>query len=183
MVWQAVALLPFIDERRLLDAMGTKYPGLSEEEQKRNKWGANVVFVSDTHPLYPTLEALYGKRKSTEVRPWPRSLFLRAHKTLLANGNRSIEQFWLQWQFTSGSLLYSVLDVLRPVRRRRSARHPREPHTLRTLLFPQAADSASLYPTSWGENASAPAYALGPRSCTTAVQRQGPSYGRRVLFL
>ena len=35
MVWQAVALLPFIDEARLLGAMGTKYPGLTEEEQRR----------------------------------------------------------------------------------------------------------------------------------------------------
>ena len=69
MVWQAVALLPFIDEARLLGAMGTKYPGLTEEEQRRNKWGSNAIFVSDTHPLFPTMEGLYGKRKSTDVCP------------------------------------------------------------------------------------------------------------------
>ena len=69
MVWQAVALLPFIDEARLLGAMGTKYPGLTEEEERRNKWGSNAIFVSDTHPLFPTMEGLYGKRKSTDVCP------------------------------------------------------------------------------------------------------------------
>lgn len=68
MLWQGVALLPFIDEKRLLEAMATKYPGLSEEEIKRNTWGANVIFVTDAHPLYPTLESLYGKRKANDVR-------------------------------------------------------------------------------------------------------------------
>jgi 5'-3' exoribonuclease 2 len=67
MAWQGVALLPFIDEKRLLDAMAHHYPNLTESEVQRNKWGNNVLFVSDEHPLYPSLEALYGKRKNQEV--------------------------------------------------------------------------------------------------------------------
>jgi len=47
MAWQGVALLPFIDEKRLLDAMASGYSKLNEEEQSRNQWGNNIVFVSD----------------------------------------------------------------------------------------------------------------------------------------
>lgn len=64
MAWQGVALLPFIDEKRLLDAMSTRYSGLSSEEIERNKWGNNTLFVADEHPLYPTMESLYAKRKT-----------------------------------------------------------------------------------------------------------------------
>ena len=41
--WQGVALLPFIDEKRLLDAMATKYPLLSAEEHARNEMGKEIV--------------------------------------------------------------------------------------------------------------------------------------------
>ena len=67
MAWQGVALLPFIDEKRLLDAMSTRYSGLSYEEIERNKWGNNTLFVADEHPLYPTMESLYAKRKTDKV--------------------------------------------------------------------------------------------------------------------
>lgn len=67
MSWQGVALLPFIDEKRLLDAMEPLYSKLTDLEQHRNKWGNNLVFVSDENPLYPHFEALYGKRKNQEV--------------------------------------------------------------------------------------------------------------------
>jgi 5'-3' exoribonuclease 2 len=68
MAWQGVALLPFIDPIRLLDAMAAHYPKLTEEEVKRNRWGSNVIFASDEHPLYPSFELLYAKRKSQDVR-------------------------------------------------------------------------------------------------------------------
>lgn len=69
MLWQGVALLPFMDEKRLLDAMGDRYPGLTEDEVRRNSWGTNAIYVSDGHKLYPFFEGLYGKRKDKEVRP------------------------------------------------------------------------------------------------------------------
>ena len=68
MAWQGVALLPFIDERRLLEAMEPRYPMMTEAEVQRNKRGNNILFVSDDNSLYPSLEALYGKKKNQEVR-------------------------------------------------------------------------------------------------------------------
>ena len=67
MAWQGVVLLPFIDEKRLLEAMGPRYSNLTDDEKRRNQWGHNVIFVYETHSLYPTLETLYGKRKKDEV--------------------------------------------------------------------------------------------------------------------
>jgi 5'-3' exoribonuclease 2 len=67
MAWQGVALLPFINEKRLLDAMATQYPNLTEDEVQRNRWGNNVVFASDEHLIYPFFEQLYGKRKNQQV--------------------------------------------------------------------------------------------------------------------
>ncbi|QRV72730.1 5'-3' exoribonuclease [Ceratobasidium sp. AG-Ba] len=69
MAWQGVALLPFIDERRLLDAMGERYPKLSEDENRRNKWGVNHIYVSDGNDLYDFFCGLYTKRKSTTPVP------------------------------------------------------------------------------------------------------------------
>lgn len=67
MVWQGVALLPFIDPARLLEAMATKYPELTEFEIKRNELGVETLFVGQEHPLYDYLEGLYTKRKIKEV--------------------------------------------------------------------------------------------------------------------
>jgi 5'-3' exoribonuclease 2 len=67
MAWQGVALLPFIDERRLLDAMNPEYPKLTAEEVRRNRWGNNILFVSDQHKLYPFVESQYGKKRRSEV--------------------------------------------------------------------------------------------------------------------
>jgi len=47
--WQGVALLPFIDSQRLLDAMAKKYPLLSPEEAARNGVGKDVLLVAEAH--------------------------------------------------------------------------------------------------------------------------------------
>lgn len=67
MAWQGVALLPFIDQNRLLEAMAIDYPKLTEDQVRRNTWGHDVLFVSDDHSLYPFFESLYGKRKNQDV--------------------------------------------------------------------------------------------------------------------
>lgn len=82
MTWQGVALLPFIDEDRLLGSMQPRYPKLTEAEVERNKWGNNLLLVSDDNSLYPSLEALYGKKKSQQVRVMPFSLPPRLGKYL-----------------------------------------------------------------------------------------------------
>ena len=67
MSWQGVALLPFIDQDRLLGAMHPRYSLLTEDEVRRNKWGNNIMYTFEEHPLYHSMEALYGKRKDKEV--------------------------------------------------------------------------------------------------------------------
>ncbi|OLL22700.1 5'-3' exoribonuclease 2 [Neolecta irregularis DAH-3] len=62
--WQGVALLPFIDEIRLLKALERPYHSLTEEERLRNAVGHDVLFVSDGSKLYDELAMnLYSKRK------------------------------------------------------------------------------------------------------------------------
>ena len=64
--WQGVVLLPFIDEKRLLDAMAKKYPLLSAEEMARNELGRDVLILSDRHPLYEEIATnFYSKRQGS----------------------------------------------------------------------------------------------------------------------
>nr|XP_022333433.1 5'-3' exoribonuclease 2-like isoform X3 [Crassostrea virginica] len=64
--WQGVALLPFVDEKRLLSALETVYPDLTEDERERNTWGSDRLFVGIRHPSYSFLEGLYEGEPSTE---------------------------------------------------------------------------------------------------------------------
>jgi 5'-3' exoribonuclease 2 len=60
--WQGVAVLPFIDEKRLLAAMATKYPELSDDEKKRNEFGKETLMFSQEGGLFDDVEkALYRK--------------------------------------------------------------------------------------------------------------------------
>ena len=65
--WQGVAILPFIDEKRLLSAMARKYPLLSEDEVARNETGKDFLIFSDRHPLYVEIASnFYSKRQGTQ---------------------------------------------------------------------------------------------------------------------
>ena len=65
--WQGVALLPFIDEKKLLDAMGTKYPLLTDDEVRRNAFGNEALIFSTRHPLYnDVVSNFYSKKASGE---------------------------------------------------------------------------------------------------------------------
>src|ERR1700739_3306109 len=44
MEWEAVVKIPFIDEKRLLNAMKTKDHLLTEEERSRNEFGVTLKF-------------------------------------------------------------------------------------------------------------------------------------------
>ncbi|KAL4869840.1 hypothetical protein BDV12DRAFT_167149 [Aspergillus spectabilis] len=61
--WQGVVLLPFIDEKRLLDAVQKKYPLLSEDETARNTVGREVLLLSESHPLYQDLVGNFYSKK------------------------------------------------------------------------------------------------------------------------
>jgi 5'-3' exoribonuclease 2 len=70
MAWQGVALLPFIDQGRLLTALESKVSELSEDEKRRNKWGDTVMFVADDNDLTPTFSrTLYGVKAAEKQVP------------------------------------------------------------------------------------------------------------------
>mmetsp|Transcript_16431 Transcript_16431/g.35687 ORF Transcript_16431/g.35687 Transcript_16431/m.35687 type:complete len:534 (-) Transcript_16431:467-2068(-) len=49
--WQGIALLPFVDEKRLRDALSPLYQTLSDEERERNETGNDFLFVNKHTPL------------------------------------------------------------------------------------------------------------------------------------
>ncbi|KAL2081850.1 hypothetical protein ACEWY4_021668 [Coilia grayii] len=71
--WQGVALLPFVDERRLRAALADVYPNLTPEEVKRNSLGSDILFVSKSHPLCDFLHELY-RAESHEANEIPAEL-------------------------------------------------------------------------------------------------------------
>lgn len=74
MLWQGVALLPFIDEKRLLSAMSPMTEQLTEDEARRNSPGKNHLFVHDANPLYEQVAKLYNGKPPAEVSLMPLSL-------------------------------------------------------------------------------------------------------------
>lgn len=64
--WKAVVLLPFIDEKRLLGAMDTKYPLLTEDERQRNEIGNEALLLSDKNPLYDMLATEFYSKKAKD---------------------------------------------------------------------------------------------------------------------
>jgi 5'-3' exoribonuclease 2 len=63
-----VALLPFIDEKRLLSAMEPLWDELSEVERARNEMGNDMLFVAQENKLYDALgETFYAMRNGIEV--------------------------------------------------------------------------------------------------------------------
>ncbi|XP_014676805.1 PREDICTED: 5'-3' exoribonuclease 2-like [Priapulus caudatus] len=56
--WQGVALLPFVDEKRLLKALVDVYPDLTEDEKRRNTRGNDILFVGKDHPAHDFLEGI-----------------------------------------------------------------------------------------------------------------------------
>jgi 5'-3' exoribonuclease 2 len=61
--WQGVAVLPFIDSNRLLEAMATKYPELSDDEKRRNEFGKETLMFSQEGGIFEDVnQALYRKQ-------------------------------------------------------------------------------------------------------------------------
>ncbi|KAH7727156.1 5'-3' exoribonuclease 2-like protein [Aphelenchoides avenae] len=54
--WQGVALLPFVDQTRLLNALEKVYHTLSDDERARNVHGPDRLFVGKRHPLFSFLD-------------------------------------------------------------------------------------------------------------------------------
>jgi len=64
--WQGVALLPFIDESRLLKAMEPKTKHLTVDEEARNAMGDELLFVGEAHPMFDLLSTLYKDDEAPE---------------------------------------------------------------------------------------------------------------------
>lgn len=69
MAWQGVALLPFIDENRLLKAINERYGQLSEDEVRRNEFGDHALLVAEENKMYDELCALYAKKRTEDAKP------------------------------------------------------------------------------------------------------------------
>ncbi|KAI9088520.1 exoribonculease Dhp1 [Phlyctochytrium arcticum] len=67
--WQGVALLPFIEEERLLNALDTVYSNLTEEEVRRNTQGEDYLIVGGSNALFENLCAVYGRQTEQEAIP------------------------------------------------------------------------------------------------------------------
>ena len=76
--WQAVVLLPWIDEQRLLDAVRPQEERLNEEEKRRNSRLSTLIFVAGDHPLAAQIktmdemrekQGLTGARLSAKIDP------------------------------------------------------------------------------------------------------------------
>uniref|UniRef100_A0A8C9ZFA4 5'-3' exoribonuclease n=1 Tax=Sander lucioperca TaxID=283035 RepID=A0A8C9ZFA4_SANLU len=67
--WQGVALLPFVDERRLRAALADVYSDLTPEEVRRNSLGSDVMFLGKSHPLFDFIHELYRteSHEDTEI--------------------------------------------------------------------------------------------------------------------
>ncbi|XP_075719095.1 5'-3' exoribonuclease 2 [Rhinoderma darwinii] len=69
--WQGVALLPFVDERRLRAALEEVYPDLTPDEMRRNSLGGDHLFVGKHHPLNDFIHELYktNTKEQTGIPP------------------------------------------------------------------------------------------------------------------
>ncbi|EPE07500.1 5 -3 exoribonuclease 2 [Ophiostoma piceae UAMH 11346] len=67
--WQGVALLPFIDMKRLLGAVEQRYPLLSEADQLRNGMGKIVMLLSDANTeLYDQIITKFYSKRQDEIK-------------------------------------------------------------------------------------------------------------------
>jgi len=66
--WQGVALLPFVDEQRLLSTLQDVYPNLTQREQNRNGLGSDRIFVGRDSGGSDFLTGLYeGSSRMTDA--------------------------------------------------------------------------------------------------------------------
>lgn len=65
--WMGVALLPFVDEKRLLETVATVYDQLTPEEKRRNSRGDSFIFIRKSHQGYPFLRGLYENKSQRKL--------------------------------------------------------------------------------------------------------------------
>ncbi|XP_055377529.1 5'-3' exoribonuclease 2 homolog [Condylostylus longicornis] len=60
--WQGVALLPFVDEKRLFKALKPFYSMLTEQEVKRNKCGDSRLYITAGNPGFSVIKSHYKNK-------------------------------------------------------------------------------------------------------------------------
>ncbi|KAM7350947.1 5'-3' exoribonuclease 2 Rat1 [Cochliomyia hominivorax] len=90
--WQGVALLPFVDEKRLFKALKPYYGMLTEEEIKRNKQGDCRLYVGRGNKSYKTLSLHYSNKTFNKTPEIPiemegmRGIILKAEENIPIKG-------------------------------------------------------------------------------------------------
>jgi len=64
--WQGVALLPFVDEGRLHRTLATLYGDLTEDENRRNVRGENVMFIGKANKMFDYIVGLQENKMLEE---------------------------------------------------------------------------------------------------------------------
>ncbi|XP_047526859.1 5'-3' exoribonuclease 1 isoform X3 [Vanessa atalanta] len=95
--WEAVVLIPFIDETNLLSAMAPCYQRLTEEELKRNTHGPMLVYTRTTENLGPIIAPDYfspiAENHAKEIAVWRTELDVPASELkrgMLPNVDREL---------------------------------------------------------------------------------------------
>ncbi|CAF3436487.1 unnamed protein product [Rotaria sp. Silwood1] len=69
--WQGVALLPFVDEKRLHRTLEHVYSTLTDEEKKRNKRGYDRLYIHSSNSCYEYFKQLYVQNEHQVTRKYP----------------------------------------------------------------------------------------------------------------
>jgi 5'-3' exoribonuclease 2 len=65
--WQGVVLLPFIDEKRLIDAMKERNCFLVDDDHKLNMEGQDFIFVGSQNELYKVMNGLLNQNVTEPI--------------------------------------------------------------------------------------------------------------------
>uniref|UniRef100_A0A914QRI2 5'-3' exoribonuclease n=1 Tax=Panagrolaimus davidi TaxID=227884 RepID=A0A914QRI2_9BILA len=63
--WQGVVLLPFVDQKKLLEELSKVYSKLTDDEKRRNIRGVDRIFVKNSHTLFTALNEVFGLGKES----------------------------------------------------------------------------------------------------------------------
>ncbi|KAL3077114.1 hypothetical protein niasHS_013103 [Heterodera schachtii] len=66
--WQGVALLPFVEEKRLLDALDSVYATLTTDEIARNATGPDRLFVGNKHNLFSLVYEVHSQKTTISIK-------------------------------------------------------------------------------------------------------------------
>ena len=111
-LWQAVALLPWIDEKRLLTELRKVEPSFTAEEKDRNDVGEEYLFVHSSHRIANTVSALH-LRHSGKLKKLKRDEREQLKKELNAADSSGLFGFIAPYSgaITPGSTLRSTVGL------------------------------------------------------------------------